>query len=138
MPGLLEFTSARLPQDLEDTFQRDMMFAPGWSNWRRDFIRHVGGAPNTDPGGDYNYRLAWLAGAAPEYHAPSDSYHGLSSAAIPPYAEPLGLKAPDHPTMWKEEFLQKHGFDPDERDAPWTKESARGLLGYITKNGLVE
>lgn len=138
MAGLLDLTMNYLPPEQEQAFQRDMVFAPGWRQWRNDFIKHVGGPPNTDPGGDYNYRLAWMSGAAPQYHAPSDAYHGMSSAELPPYRDPVHLKQPDHPTMWKEAFYQKYGFDPDEQGAPWTKESARGLLGFLKKTGLLE
>tara|TARA_S200002703_G_C3785892_1_gene242276 strand:+ start:1399 stop:1800 length:402 start_codon:yes stop_codon:yes gene_type:complete len=132
MPNwLARYGSARLPPAQEQAFQRDMQFGPGWSNWRRDFINNVGQQPNTDPGGDYNYRAAWLAGARPEYHAPSNSYHGMSSAMVPPYKDPVNFKSPDHPTMWKEKFMRQYGFDPDAPNAPWTEESVVGLLGFL-------
>ena len=126
-----QYGSKPLPAAQEQQFQTDMQFGPGWSNWRRDFQRDVGQQPNTDPGGDYNYRAAWLSGAKPEFHEPSNSYHGMSSALVPPYADPVNLKAPDHPTMWKESFMQEHGFDPDATDAPWTEEAAASLLRYL-------
>jgi len=130
MPGLLEYSASLSPED-EAAFQRDMQFAPGWSDWRRDFIKNFGSEPNTAPGGDYNYRLAWLSGATPEYHEPSNSFHGMSSATIPPYDEPVNFKAEDHPTMWKESFMREYGFDPDDPNAEWTEESTKGLLHYL-------
>jgi hypothetical protein len=102
-----------LPPVQEQQFQRDMIFAPGWRDWRRDFMRNVGGPPNTDPGGDYNYRLAWASGTDPGFHEPSNSYHGLSTAEMPPPFAPAPLKAGDHPTAWKEGFMNAFGFDPD-------------------------
>lgn len=121
--------------DQEETaFQRDMFFAPGWRDWRRDFIKGAGGPPNLDAGGDYNYRLAWALGAKPEYHEPSDAYHGMSSAEVPPYRDPVNFKSDNHPTMWKEDFYREFGFDPDANDAPWTEESAQALFKYLGAN----
>ena len=39
---------------------------------------------------------------------------------IPPY-KPLELKAPDHPTRWKAEFMNQFGQNPDMLQAnQWT------------------
>ncbi len=115
VPGSLRHTTATqaLPGGLEQQFQRDMIFAPGWRDWRRDFIKNVGGPPNTDPGGDYNYRLAWLAGATPELDPGTGEVHGFSSTALPPFKDAVNLKADNHPTMWKEDFMQQFGANPD-------------------------
>lgn len=104
--------NAPLPPPYEQQFQRDLQFAPGWRDWRRDFIRSEGSEPNTDPGGDYNYRLAWATGADPEYHAASNSFHGVSEAVVPP-RQPIPLKSSGHPTEWKAKFFNEFGFDPD-------------------------
>lgn len=103
----------RLSPELEQDFQRDMQFAPGWSDWRRDFIKNVGKPPNIDPGGDYNYRLAWLSGKKPELDPGTGEVHGFSTVELPPFKEPVELKAINHPTMWKEDFMQRFRANPD-------------------------
>lgn len=129
--GEIERTQA-LPQEHERRFQRDMYFSPGWRDWRRDFIRNVGESPNIDPGGDYNYRLAWATGTDPEYHAPSGSYHGMSSAEMPPPFKRAPLKATDHPTAWKEGFYRRFGFDPDAVPSDrWPKEAMEFAQGAV-------
>lgn len=101
--------------DKENAFQRDMQFAPGWSNWRRDFTQRFGEAPNIAPGGDYNYRAAWMLGPPPEPYAPDNGhYHGTSSAIVPPFKEPVDFKSPDHPTAWMESFMRQFGLDPND------------------------
>lgn len=117
--------SAALPPgwtaNSEERFQRDLQFAPGWRDWRRGFMERSGGAPNVDPGGDYDYRRAWMYGVTPSVDPGSGEYHGLSSTgtAPPPYAEPISLKAVNHPTAWMEAFMQAftdpatgQGIDP--------------------------
>ncbi len=114
MAGLSSLTVA--PQTLspenEMAFQRDMQFAPGWRDWRRDFHNSYGQMPNIEPGGDYDYRRAWLYGAAPQFDPVSGTHHGLSAVQAAPYAEPLPLKTPDHPTAWMETFMRQFGVDP--------------------------
>ena len=114
-PGSLTHKTAmnRLSPDLENQFQTDMMFAPGWRDWRKQFIDRVGGSPNTDPGGDYNYRLAWMSGARPDYDPGTKEVHGFSQTPFPPFREPLKLKAANHPTMWKQDFMERFGANPD-------------------------
>ena len=102
-----------LPAQQENQFQQDLFMAPGWRDWRRDFMRTQGGPPNVEPGGDYNYRLAWLLGAQPQLDQASGTFHGLSSAEASPYAKPFSLKSPNHPTAWMEGFMQKFGQDPN-------------------------
>lgn len=98
----------------EQRFQLAMMSQPGWRDWYRGFMAHFGGRPNLDPGGDYDYRRAFMYGAVPQVDPGSGEYHGLSTTgyAPPPYREPLPLKAPDHATAWMEEFMQRFGIDP--------------------------
>jgi hypothetical protein len=111
--SMLLDNSAFLPKEQELLFQRDMMFAPGWSDWRRGFERDYGQYPNTDPGGDYNYRAAWALGAVPEINQHDGRYHGFSQAEMPPYAQPVPLKQGGPPTEWKQKFMEKFGADPD-------------------------
>jgi hypothetical protein len=112
-----------LDEDQERLFLRDLYFAPGWRDWRRGFMDDVGGPPNVSPGGDYNYRLAWQAGAVPQRDPASGAFHGLSSARVPPYKDPVPLKREDHPTAWKEAFWKTFGANPDLLPAEkWTPE----------------
>ncbi len=113
MAGLFEgLLNKRLPQEQESLFQRDMLLAPGWRDWRRDFMRTQGGPPNTDPGGDYNYRAAWKYGATPQMSS-DGTFHGMSQVTAPPFADPVPLKQSGHPTEWKQFFYEQFGKDPD-------------------------
>ena len=110
MPG----TPPSWTPDQEEDFLRDLQFHPAWSRWRNDFIDGFGGEPNTSPGGDYDYRRAWMYGANPSMDRESGTYHGQSSVNAPPYREPYNLKADDHSTMWKEHFMRKFGAHPQD------------------------
>ena len=127
--GILDYldslaTSPLLAEEDEDAFQRDVRAAPGWNQWYRQFQDRHGGPPNIRPGGDYNYRAAWLLGATPEYDPGTGEYHGLSSVEVPPFVQPYELKRAAHPTLWKEKFMQQFGANPDvaSRDGTLTPE----------------
>ena len=69
MPGLADMLADGMPAklnrgewspELESNFNRDMQFAPGWRDWRREFIEREGVAPNTDPGGISSYHRTKL------------------------------------------------------------------------------
>lgn len=122
-----------LPPTQENQFQQSMFMEPGWRDWRRDFMRSYGGQqPNTAPGGDYNYRLAWALGAKPQLDPASGTFHGLSSAEMSPRAQPVDLKAPNHPTAWKETFMRKFDQNPDMVEQ-WTPDMAAMAFGNLKK-----
>ena len=108
----LNSTGFTSPQE-EQLFQRDMQFSPTWGAWRRQFIAREGAAPNTNVGGDYNYRAAWKMGANPGYDPGSKEIHGYSSAQLAPYATPFPFKEKNHPTMWKEDYMRQFRTNPD-------------------------
>ncbi len=97
----------------EAAFQRDMAVDPAVSAWSRGFADMFGETPDlNDP--SYDYRTAWRLGARPEPHAPDGgAYHWPSSVQPTPFATAVDLKAPDHPTMWKQRFMTATGVDPD-------------------------
>jgi hypothetical protein len=90
--------------DEEKMFQSWIRSTP----WFLEFVNKYKEEPNLDSK-DYDYRAAWKAGIQPE-RDPYDgnSYHWPSSL-------PDGkmLKAPDHPTAWKEYFMRDTGQNPD-------------------------
>lgn len=102
-----------LPAAQEQQFQQAMYFQPGWRDWYRDFENARGRPPNIEPGGDYNYRLAWLNGADPQFHPESGTYHGTSEATVPPMGD-VELKSGNHPTRWMADFTTKYGTVPEE------------------------
>lgn len=127
-PGLLGgYKPTQLSPEQEKAFQRDMQFAPGWSDQRRMLMRRYGETPNYDSG-NYDYRGAWLYGLTPQEVAPGE-WHGSSSTNVPPYAEPKPLKAPGHPTEWKEAFYRLYRTDPDKAPG-W-------MLADALKRGIV-
>lgn len=93
----------------EPAFQRDMQFAPGYRDWRIEFARRFGDQPNIEPGGDYDYRTAWANGIKPEVYSADGTYHWGSTT-------PAGrmLKAPEHPTDWMQNFVDRFGDDPND------------------------
>lgn len=110
----------------EPAFQQDMQFAPGYRDWRIGFARQYGEPPNTDPGGDYDYRTAWAAGVKPEL-AHDGTLHWASST-------PGGrmLKAGNHPTHWKEIFMRQFGVDPDGADDRTVSDGIRnGVIPFV-------
>lgn len=102
-----------LSQDEERQFQTDMATKPGYSDWIKDFYGRYGEKPNlNDP--SYDYRTAWRYGVEPTPHAPDGgAFHWPSQVQPPPRAAAIPLKAPDHPTMWKQDFMSLNGVDPD-------------------------
>ena len=126
-----------LSPESENEFQRDLQFAPGWRDWRRGFERSFGVYPDTEPGGDYNYRLAWMSGARPEVEPSSGDFHGLSDAIVPPFQNPIQLKAGDHPTRWKGEFMNKFGVNPDLMPLEQYSPEMRAFLDEKTRRELL-
>lgn len=111
MPNALltMFAPTRLPPAQENAFMRDMYFAPGYRDWRRDYMNQWGEAPNlNDPG--YDYRGAWAANLPPQPYVPDGGHYHWDSQT------PAGkdLKAPDHPTRWMQTFMDTYGVDPNE------------------------
>ena len=106
---------AGLPPEQEQQFQTFMAFDPSVRQWRSGFAGRYGEQPNIEPGGNYDYRTAVKHGVVPQ---PSDTDGGMphwpSQVEAPPYAAPIPLKAGDHPTMWKQEFMTQFGADPDQ------------------------
>lgn len=106
----------------ETEFQNFLAFDPGVRQWRNAFSRRYGEQPNTDPGGDYDYRQAYMAGARPQ-RVPNDPV---------PHWPSVG-KSADHPTAWKETFMQRFGVDPDavteDMVTPEMQQFMRGVLG---------
>lgn len=113
----LRFWSA----DNETEFQNFLAFDPSVRQWRNAFTRKYGEAPNTEQGGDFDYRSAYLAGNRPQ-PVPHDSV---------PHWDSRG-KSADHPTAWMNDFMQKFGIDPttlrDDQITPEMQQFMRGVL----------
>lgn len=77
--------------------------------WHKEFVQNFGERADLGPGADYDYLQAWAAGVRPErdpydqnrYHWPSSLPNGQM------------LKAPNHPTAWKEHYMRATGVNPD-------------------------
>lgn len=57
---------------------------------------------------DYDYRQAFLDKEKPQYNLNDSSYHWASKTK-----DGKWLKSPNHPTAWKEVFVEQTGADPD-------------------------
>ena len=57
---------------------------------------------------DYDYRKAYLSGEKPSMDIGDRKYHWGSKTSTGEW-----LKSPNHPTAWKEIFIEKTGVNPD-------------------------
>jgi hypothetical protein len=107
----------------ENEFQVFMAFDPAVRDWRNSFSRRYGEQPQID-GGDYDYRAAYMGGVRPQ-RVPNDSVPHWSSIG----------KAANHPTAWKETFMQRFGVDPDAvaegQATPAMQDFMRQVLGGV-------
>ena len=100
----MDKTKAKNSQSDEEQFQAWIRSTP----WFKEFKSEYKEEPDLNTR-DYDYRAAWRAGIKPErdpydnnrFHWPSSSPDGKM------------LKAPDHPTAWKEYFMRETGQNPD-------------------------
>jgi hypothetical protein len=93
------------------------------TGWYKEFVQEYREEPDLDIE-EYDYRAAWKAGVQPvrdEYD--KNRFHWPS--VDPKSGKPL--KSKDHPTMWKEEYLQLTGKNPDAVGA--TKQDYEKMLG---------
>ena len=120
MAGLLD----TLPPEDERQFQTFMAFNPAVRAWRNSFANRFGEQPVID-GGNYDYRAAWKAGARPE-PIPGDTVWHWSSVG----------KSADHPTMWKQQFMDQFGVDPDQVQQ-WTPDM-QAFIARLIPRGLLD
>jgi len=98
LPAMKQFRYTELLPTEEAEFQQWFKALP----WTQDFVSKWGEMPTLN--GDYDYRGAWKAGLEP-----GENGHWLS--VVPDTGQ--WLKAPNHPTAWKEIWSQQFGGDPD-------------------------
>ncbi len=99
----------------EDRFQRTIRATP----WFAEFVQNYGEEPDLNTN-VYDYRAAIKAGVRPQ-RDPYDNgkFHWSSE-----------FKAKDHPTMWKEQFMQLDPWkrNPDALGITSPMEASRNLL----------
>lgn len=112
------------PPEAEHEFQTFMAFDPAVRQWRSSFERQYGEQPRIDSG-DYNYRQAYLAGAKPQA-VPGDVVSHWPSVG----------KSANHPTAWKQHFMDQFGMDPDEigRSGQATPEQQQVLQNQVRRS----
>jgi hypothetical protein len=94
-----------LAPDDEQSFQAFMGFDPNVRAWRNGFAAKYGEPPQmNDP--SFDYRAAYMAGNRPQTYEHDTVPHWDSRG-----------KAPDHPTAWMNDFMQRFGFDPNDPPA---------------------
>lgn len=131
IPADLAYTIGDQPKSMpwgagrEAQFQQAMQSQSPYSDWNAQFRQRHGEAPSlNDP--NYNYRLAYALGAAPEPYAhDGGAYHWTSSAPVAPYAEPADLKGQGHQTKWMERFMRLYGVDPHEASPDQIQDAIR-------------
>jgi hypothetical protein len=108
--ALAQTMAGLLSPSQEQQYNAFMAFDPSVRQWRNAFSNRYGEQPTTE-GGDYDYRAAWLAGSRPQ-PVPGDTVPHWSSVG----------KAPNHPTMWKQDFMTQFNVDPDTPGMSYTPE----------------
>jgi hypothetical protein len=94
----VEIGEPQLRTVLDDTeegaFQSDMQSGDGYRQWRQEFERLYGGAPDyDDPHGDYDYRAAWKGGIRPEVYKHDGMEHFMRATGVDP--NELGIRDAD-------------------------------------------
>jgi hypothetical protein len=111
----------------EGDFQTYMAFDPGVRHWRNAFVNAAGGPPDIDNDPTFNYREAFLAGNGPRGYAHDIVPHWSSTG-----------KSENHPTAWKETFMQTFGTDPDDlKSEQWTPQMQDFMRTQINRSGVV-
>lgn len=103
----LEKFSGDRPGAKEQKFQEWWNTNKAVVKWREQFKRMHGEEPELDKQNSYDYRKAWRAGDEPK----PNPNHIVNGEEVYHWSS-IG-KSKDHPTMWKEEYMQKTGNDPD-------------------------
>ena len=115
----------------EDMFLRQIANTP----WFSEFKQQYGETPDLNYPG-YDYRAAMAAGIRPERDPYDPSLtQAMDQAAFGTkpqgtYHWPSQYKAGDHPTMWKEQFMQldPQGRNPDALGIPDAQAASRYLM----------
>lgn len=116
--GNAAWSRITLPPDQEASFQRDFRASPFFN----EFVSRYKEEPDLD--GDYDYRLWWQDGMNAT-RVDDGTLHGPSKTK-----DGRWLKSPDHPTHWKQEYMERYGVDPDQigatniEDAPKSGDDA--------------
>lgn len=117
------------PPRSEAAFQSGVKATP----WYGEFVRDFGEEPNLNAP-EYDYRKAWAQGVRPvrdPYDVPVQEHLMSQVSGLPAqgrYHWSSEGKSADHPTMWKEKFMQIYGANPDAMGLAGPTEASRFLL----------
>lgn len=116
-------TPMAAPAADEQKFQSWIRATP----WFSEYVKEYGEEPDLNAK-DYDYRAAFKAGIVPQ-RDPHDNnrYHWSSSTP-----QGVELKAKDHPTAWKEDFMRiTGGRDPSDPGPVLTAPQASELSDVL-------
>lgn len=99
------------------------------TDWAKAYQKKYGEMPDVSDASNYDYETAWRAGVRPMMTPHDDIPHWPSSAP-----DGTMLKKPGHPTLWKAEYMEFYGKDPDDVGA--TKEQWERLKATAKKHPL--
>jgi hypothetical protein len=108
--------SNKLMQNPDANRENDFQKGIRGTDWFGEFVKQYGEEPDLRPmsndaaqGPNYDYRKAWEAGIRPQPDPYDDNrQHWPSSMQSGEM-----LKSENHPTAWKEHFMQQYGANPD-------------------------
>jgi hypothetical protein len=119
-----------LSPEQEKQFQMFMAFDPSVRAWQNSYQNRYGEPPNTTNDPTFDYRQAWQAGNKPQPYAGDNGF---------PHWDSRG-KAPDHPTEWMNDFMQRFGADPmmlqPQQVTPEMQQFMRQQLSNVPSGGL--
>jgi len=120
-----------VPEQNGTVLSNEEMLFQSWirsTPWFSEYVKEYGEEPNLNTP-DYDYRSAWKSGEVPVRNK-HDIKLNSQTGYIPPKEGRYHwgrFKSKEHPTYWKELYMQKHGVDPD--DIGITKEQYFGTVG---------
>jgi hypothetical protein len=145
MPGLLDiWQPMQTTPEEEQAFQREWTFNPQIREWQRSAEQRWGlpagemSNPPPQGRGDYDYRRAVLNGVYPRADEHDGGFPHWGSEAQTMTGRTYDLKAPDHPTLWKAQFMQQFGVNPDEvqyQSAP--EDQQKAIMDAYQRQGLL-
>lgn len=93
---------------------------------------------NLPQGGDFDYNAAILNGVTPKAYEQDGGFPHWASEAQTMTGRTYELKSPDHPTLWKAQFMQQFGVNPDEIDyASASQDQQQAMMDAYQRQGLL-
>lgn len=102
------------------------------TDWFKEYVKQYGEEPNLSESADYDYLTAWKTGVRPERDPYDENkFHWGSYAEV--FGQKVKLKKPEHRTLWKSQFMEETGINPDSIGLKDDKKAQKWLKEWRTK-----